>query len=187
MKAAVSLICLLGVMAAVLPASAKKIWPAQGGSGDISNAIECEKKDEYMVGIFGRAGAWIDRIGPICAPVLPSGAMGHHSHSGGLGHGGSGGGPASAECSSGLIRGITYRLTGDHRMVLTVHFTCWDAKTQALIQPLQNHDFGGNGSRVAPAIENPCPDGEAARGLETRWGKHVNAIGLRCDSLKVPK
>jgi hypothetical protein len=85
------------------------------------------------------------------------------------------------------MRGITYRLTGDNRMVLQVHFACWDAKTQNLVFPLQSHDFTGNGPRTASNIENECPGGEAAVGFETRWGEHVNAIGLRCDTLKIPE
>ena len=43
--------------------------PVSGGPGGNYFRAECPK-GSYLVGLDGRAGAWVDRIAPVCAPWL---------------------------------------------------------------------------------------------------------------------
>jgi hypothetical protein len=71
---------LLGLVAALLSivfatSAAAKNFPVVGGQGEHSIVVGCTR-GEYMIGFTGRVGSWIDRIGPVCASLLPSMAVG---------------------------------------------------------------------------------------------------------------
>jgi hypothetical protein len=166
--------------------SAKTVFPPQGGPGDIRNAMVCDK-GEYIVGFKGRLGLWFDRIGLICAPIFHPARMGPH-HESKSEFGGSGGSPAKMACPSGLVRGISYMLTEDNRMVQGLEFTCTDPRTGALERQayLSLKANGGSLGNQRGFIKNPCLEGEAATGLQVNWGRHVNAIGLMCEKIVLP-
>jgi hypothetical protein len=183
-------LCLSGLVALIAaPAVARQVFPAQGGPGDIQNAEECGK-GEYVVGFKGRVGAWIDRLSPLCAPLLGlsrSPQMGSAKAKGGFG--GNGGSPAQTECGS-VIAGIEYTLTNDNRMVYEIRFDCSVVNpngTTAVIPTQAGKRFGGNGPLQNLPIKNECPPGEAAKGIQANWGKYVNAIGLICAAINIPK
>lgn len=187
-KAARLLTCFLYLGAATLPASAKTILPAVGGPGDIQNAVVCPR-GEYIVGFRGRIGDWIDRLGPICAPLLASGMMGKHDMK--LpNQGGTGGSPIEVSCpSAGLVRQLLFYLTSDQRMVKTIMWHCYDPKTGQELPsnpPDRVWSFVGNGGSTAPQIKHSCKEGDAATGLQMNWGKYVNGIGLICDQVLIP-
>jgi hypothetical protein len=188
---AVLCLCLSGLVGLIAaPAVARTVFPAQGGAGEIHNAVECDK-GEYIVGFKGRVGAWIDRLTPLCAPLLDKKHnldMGSAKSKGTFG--GSGGSPAEVECGDTLITGIQFSLTNDNRMVYEILFGCsvlHDNGTTAVIEARGEKRFGGVGPRLNVLIKNECPAGEAATGIQANWGQHVNAIGLICGAIRIPK
>jgi hypothetical protein len=165
------------------PSAARTVYPIYaGGSGDINNTGVC-KPGEYIIGFSGRVGGWIDRLKIVCAVVQSSGTMGPRVTRGGMG--GDGGAEGESVCPVGLIKGISYRLTYDGRMVEEISFGCNDAKTGKRVR--KNANFGGVGHAQTRTYDNTCPEGEAAVGIQANWGVHVNGIGLVCDRLQIPK
>jgi uncharacterized protein DUF4189 len=166
------------------------VFPAQGGAGDLQNAEECDK-GEYVVGFKGRVGAWIDRLSPLCAPLLGlkrTPQMGSAKAKGAFG--GSGGSPAQVECGGGLIAGIEITLTNNNRMVYEIKFDCSAVQpngSTAVVPAEAGKRFGGEASLPQKRIKNECPAGEAAKGIQANWGQHVNAIGLICGTINIPQ
>ena len=67
-----SVLVLVIGLAPLCPESAIAVdTPSWGGGGGNPFRDECPK-GSYLVGLKGRAGAWVDRIAPICAPWLPA-------------------------------------------------------------------------------------------------------------------
>jgi hypothetical protein len=169
----------------VLSASSapRTVYPIYaGGSGDISNMSVCNP-GEYIIGFSGRVGGWIDRLQIVCAALQSSGLMGPRVTRGSMG--GSGGAQGESVCPAGLIRGITYRMTYDARMVEEISFGCDDAK--ATKRASRTANFGGVGHAQTRTYDNTCPEGEAAVGIKANWGTHVNGIALACDLMQIPK
>ena len=167
----------------------KRFEPApRTGIGDINNASIC-KKGEYVVGFTGRTGAWVDRIGVRCAPILPSGVMGKPH--GTAAAGGGGGAPDTSECKAGLLNAITFETTSEYRIIYDIFGECMDPRSGASFYRYITFGNRRDGSNVTRDLGDPyeqrCPTGMAATGLSLRWGKDVNAIGLICDTLVVPQ
>src|SRR5258708_4389146 len=67
-------------------------------------------------------------------------------------------------------------MTAGNRQVQMFQINCVNMKTG------HRHNLdAGDKSTVFPSINQPCPAGEAAVGIEVRFGQHVNAAGLLCD------
>ncbi|MCP4620297.1 MAG: hypothetical protein GY844_28160 [Bradyrhizobium sp.] len=152
-------------------------------SGDISSAEICPK-GQYVVGFTGRTGAWIDRIGLLCAVPLPSEAMGKAQGTPGHGMGGGGGGGAEVKvtsysfCKTGPLLAIKFWAVNDYRMIARVYGKCRGGDTVTFSgETMFNPDTN---------IDHICPNGMAATGLQARFGKDVNAIGLICDKFELP-
>jgi hypothetical protein len=171
MAAALSLLALSS-------AEARTTYTPHGGSGDITNASVCPT-GEFIVGFTGRSGLWIDHVKLRCALLGPGGRL-EKAHTVG-GAGGSGGGVANAECDRGLIKSIVYWTTKDNRQVERISFNCFEPEFS---RSAGTKGFGRNNGVRFEQFENFCPDGEAAVGLGHRWGTHLNAIGLICDTLR---
>ncbi len=164
------------------PANAKTIFPAAGGAGDRSASLECPK-GQYLVGFSGRVGAWIDKIQPICAEVLASGAWGHKT-SDMPAKGGRGGTPSRFDCSEGSYISSTKANTISGKQIANVEFKCYTPSNGAFAKDYRR--FGGEGA-YTPAKEQGCPSGEMAKGMSLRYGQHVNAFGLICAKFNIPK
>ncbi|MFO1171184.1 MAG: hypothetical protein U1E49_09470 [Hyphomicrobiaceae bacterium] len=173
---------LLGAAGVATTADARKEFTVHGGVGDISNASVCPT-GHFIVGFRGRTGLWIDQIRIRCAPLLNGGGVGDSKAMSGVG--GSGGGDAKAKCIPGhVVNGINFFTTDQNRQVELITFTCMNPDDRSMAG---GYEMYGNTAGVRfNHYKQTCPDGEAAVGLNHRWGDHVNAIGLICDVLRRP-
>jgi len=177
----VAAIIVLAVVAAT-SAYARKEFTVHGGVGDINNASVCPVGN-FIVGFRGRAGLWIDQIRIRCAPLLNGGGVGNSTALAGAG--GPGGAEQAEKCTPGhIINKINFFTTKDNRQIEYITFDCMnpdDRSTEGTY-----HSFGNAEGVRFQHFGQTCPDGEAAVGLAHRWGEHLNAIGLICDTLRRP-
>jgi len=167
---------LLAVLAGLvmIEGVAAKDYPPVGASGNDSKRDKC-KPGQYLVGVKVKSGAWVDQMYIICSTVRDGATFGTDY---GTPRGGTGGGPPiETYCAPDeIIRGMGLIMTAGNRQVQMFQFNCVNMKTS------QRHNLdAGAKSTVFPSINQPCPAGEAAVGIEVRFGQHVNAAGLLCD------
>lgn len=175
--------------------------PVYGGLGGNYFRAECPK-GSYLVGLDGRAGAWVDRIAPVCAPWR-RGSQTFGAPSVGQSFGTSEGGQEHHE--SCLGSGINNRavqswnietLKSDNRFVQYIGALCISLAPSASIPSYGPFEFGPKPA-VAPgdepldsiptrsdrSVEQKCPAGEIAVGIHGRAGKFLDAVGLICGPL----
>lgn len=171
----VLVLALLALFGSSMPGSARSAFGVYGGKGDAEVPDECPA-GSYFTGIVGNTGAWIDQISVICSK-----APGDGSVSGGKSlpsRGGAGGGFKSVLCGKNeIIDAIDAQRTPGYQ-ILAVSFWCRNVQTQQR-RPLF---FGGNGTFAKWGPTQQCPAGELATGMTIRFGKHVNAVGLICNT-----
>jgi hypothetical protein len=159
------------------PASAVE-FDADGDRGDHSNRDVCDP-GQFLVGVHARTGDWIDQITIKCAKlnadrtlapiVMPQPARG-----------GGGGGEIDAVCPANWwITRIGFWFTKGNRQVRHLAMKCIsaiapDLPTFLVIGP---KDSPNNGTKNP---QQECDAGEAATGLNSHSGTHVNALGLIC-------
>jgi hypothetical protein len=172
-------LCALG--GAIAPLSATVFPPPGGGSGDYSVEARCRPKQmDYLVGFKYRTGLWVDQITPLCAQLKSAVRFGERRDL--MRRGGAGGSPGEQYCSDGeVITAIHWWLEAKVNTVWTINFVCsslttWTARTLTIGPTPVGYDLGSQ----------QCPYGEVASGVQVRWGRYVNAIGLICDPFKVP-
>lgn len=173
--------------------------PLYGGLGGQQFRAECPK-GSYLVGVAGRAGSWVDRIAPVCAPWLwGSQALGRPTIGQSFGMSGGGQEQQTICTRSGnnhlaIQSWWTHLLRSDNHYVQYIEMYC-----DSLPTPLPpTHygprlDFGTRPKDVeelvtyGPFSSQPpfqaCPAGEAAVGIRVRAGQFVDAIGLICGPL----
>src|SRR5438477_7324700 len=105
----------VGVFAALLsaaPASAEEtVLTATGGRGDFSYNDNCPP-GEFLIGIKGGQGAWVDRVGIICAAMKPTGILSEAVTFDRAEFGGRGGGIYNKRCKPNyVIAGFNGNLT----------------------------------------------------------------------------
>ncbi len=164
-------------------ADAKTIHPAIGGSGDSAARDECDR-GHYLVGVEIRTGSWWDRVTILCAPSTANGGVGKSTY-GAPGRGGMGGGFAKqykcVENSAVVSAQIT--LTKQNQ-VAWVTLGC--SSNPKLGTGLTSRPTAGSQFAEGQRKRQRCPVGEAATGFDIRFGKHVNALGLICDTYNTP-
>jgi hypothetical protein len=173
-KIAAAIFSLLACPLAINGVAAKD-FPPVGGAGDYTFGALCPA-NQFLVGLTVKSGAWIDQMAIICAPVNPDGSTGSLYHDP-KHYGGEGGGAATQKtCAPGqIINHMGFSLTAGNRQVLFFHFGCYSPTNRQT----GTFELGAN-SPVFPPNNQDCPNGEAARGIQGRAGKHVNAVGLLC-------
>jgi hypothetical protein len=180
-RSAILGLCLLtafGVLSHIDHALASTQFPPFGGQGDHDVTDRCAS-GEYLVGLEIRSGSWVDKMALVCAPVDPNtGATGASTTL--QGRGGEGGGVGGGKCLTGfIIRGVGLNMTAGNRQVREFLFECTSTTGSA------RHSLSlGNAPPVFPSILQMCPAGEAVVGIRIRFGRHVNAVGLTCDTFK---
>jgi uncharacterized protein YkwD len=173
-KIAAAIFSLLACPLAINGVAAKD-FPPVGGAGDYTFGALCPA-NQFLVGLTVKSGAWVDQMAIICAPVNPDGSTGSPYHDP-KHYGGEGGGaPTQKTCAPGqIINHMGFSLTAGNRQVLFFHFGCYSPTNRQT----GTFELGAN-SPVFPPNNQDCPNGEAARGIQGRAGKHVNAVGLLC-------
>ena len=161
--------------------------PVVGGAGARSNVDRCPS-GEFLVGFNYRAGAWMDQISVICAPLLPSKQIGNtHSLPARGGRGGEARTPLTCARPDELIYSIkSDQTTGDHAGAThVIEFTCF---TTTPVQGRNDYSlsFGGvvdHQANYAAGAFQSCERSDAAVGLHINHGEFVNGIGLLCGPL----
>jgi len=150
-----------------------------GGAGGSSATISCNA-DEVLVGIKGRAGFYVDRIGGICTHIDGTGRwIGNRRDTGQRGGSNSSAPTFTRRCESGYaVAGIRGRAG---MFVDRLQIICYRLSTGGMI--------AGGTSRTLSAVggtggvsKGPyyCQDNVPARGLRVRYGSYVDATGLGC-------
>lgn len=164
-----------------------------GGAGGNYFRAECPK-GFYLVGLAGRAGEWVDRIAPVCAPWL-RGSQTFGAPSIGPSFGASGGGQEQ----QAICRGVSHNqiiavqswhidaLPSGNRFVQYIQAYCLSLAPPA-DQVLWN--FGSESAAAKERVTSgpygtACPAGEAPVGIHGRAGLFVDAVGLICGPLPV--
>jgi hypothetical protein len=159
------------------PASAVS-FGADGARGDNSNNDVCDP-GQFLVGVHARTGAWIDQITIKCAKLNADRTLGPVGMPAPA-RGGSGGGEIDAVCPPNWwVTQISFSFTKDNRQVRFLAMRCIsaaapDLPTYLAIGP---KDSSNNGTKNP---QQECAAGEAATGLNSNSGAHVNALGLIC-------
>jgi hypothetical protein len=155
--------------------SADTMFPAVGDRGDASFNDRCPAQ-QYLIGLAGRAGTYIDQIQIICAPF----ANGTHGtkYFGPL-HGGSGGTPLEFSCASdSVVSGVELAMTKNDGHVAWAVLTCVSMQSGS-----ENRVVFGTGSYIPnyqAYADQHCQPSELANGFNGNYGRDVNALGLDC-------
>ena len=161
-----------------LPALPGKEFPPFGAPGDAGFRDICPA-GQYLVGFGVRSGKWIDQLAIICAELRVDGTTGQQWR--GPPRGGNGGSAYDKTCGPNeIVTGVAFLMTSKNRQVRELDFHC-DSMTSPAIQ---YNLIIGNQATVFPNINQFCPSGEAVVGVQGRYGKHVNAVGVICDRIR---
>ncbi|HYT77203.1 MAG TPA: CARDB domain-containing protein [Vicinamibacterales bacterium] len=164
-----------------MPLVAQQNSATAGGDGGSPFTLSCAG-GEVLVGIKGRAAAFVDQIRGICGKVneilMPEAE--HETPS----TGGTGGQPfRDQHCPSGwAIRQLRVR-TGS--FVDAVSISCGRIRPDGHLEGLRNHPLtaGGSGGTGHLLL---CPDTLPADRLRGRSASFIDRIGLRCDVDALP-
>jgi hypothetical protein len=149
-------------------------FPPFGASGDAGFRDVCPPR-QYLVGLRVRSGAWVDQMSITCAPLDADGTLGDLFQGPSRG-GDTGGGPVVKTCNNGIVTGMGLHMTAGNRQVREFVLNCISAATYNN----QGTISIGNSVAAFPSIRQTCPSTEAAIGIQGRYGRHVNAVGLIC-------
>jgi hypothetical protein len=133
----------------------------------------------YLIGANARTGAWVDQISIRCSPPInPDGIFGYGPPPPGPKRGGEGGSPSDKTCGlNEIVFGMGLLHTDGNRQVRVITFNC------VLTTGTARHNVEiGPQAPLFPTTTQNCPEGEAAIGLQVRYGQHVNALGPRLRS-----
>jgi hypothetical protein len=161
------------------PVAARTVFPIKGGSGDAGFQDRCPA-NQYLIGLAGRAGNFVDQVQIVCSPILPDGTHGAPYY--GPPHGGTGGAAQEFSCNgNAFVSGVEFYYYKAHPKVFDVQLSCRTMQGQGTTV-----NFG---SPQGVSFENEnmgetqqCASDELASGLAGRYGTNVNAIGLLCDA-----
>lgn len=149
----------------------------------------------YLVGFEGRAGAWLDRVTPVCAAWVPTeGKLDAPRPLRDQAIGESGGGdPVSRLCPAGWAVGGHYTIFSarDPRVVHSIEFTCLpiDGDTsQAVPRSFGSKSEGATVDHIDTLfVGEGCPTGTLASGIKGISGLFVDTLFLTCSEAKLVK
>jgi hypothetical protein len=159
------------------------IFPAPGGSGDHSVEARCKPSEkDYLVGFAFRTGDWMDQIQPLCARLISADQLGGRRYL--KVRGGNGGSQGEQYCKNNEVITQITPIMREGGVLKALDFVCTpiDSGMAHTISIGPHHQVGV----WAGADPQVCPAGEVSSGIQVRYGKYVNAIGLICDPFKVP-
>lgn len=184
------IVLVLGLLlSGTLPATAQEFkGPLWGGGGGASSYnLDCGSSG-VMVGIYGKAGNWIDQIGITCQTVNADGTLGSTYTRGPKG--GAGGTGATSRCASGKVVGALFSASGTFINQVILSCYPWSSTTR-------RPDFHGDAqSATAFAIGRAtgvlpftthrnavvhCPDEKVGKALRGRYGTYIDSLQFVCD------
>lgn len=155
-----------------------------GGSGGNPFRFECPR-GSYIVGFQAKAGEWIDRLQPMCAPWMPnSNSFGPITVGPSFGQS-RGGQTDVTNCNDGTVknraiaRWAVYFLRSDSKLVALIFGDCNSVTPPR--SPLKGWTVGHTNTNYFPnSASHECPFGELVTGIHGRQGLYIDAIGLIC-------
>lgn len=152
-----------------------------GGNGGTAFTLSCAG-GEVLVGIDGRAAAFLDQVRGVCARVNEILMPENVNTTGNAG--GTGGKPFRAQrCPSGwAVRGLRVRAGN---LVDSIRIRCGRILTTGLMSETRTHPVANGGSGGTSQDLN-CPNSLPADRLRGRAGGFIDRIGLRCDVDAIP-
>ena len=144
-----------------------------GGGGGVSITayeLSCGAGKFAAVGVYGRSGAWIDKLGLLCAPFQADGTLGATFQSSAVG--GEGGSVNQGICPKNQVM-VGVSIWHDQLLVYQIELHCqsiteWKKpdSTAAKVQ--------GMGSAAATEYTGECPHGAMITGVKGTSGEYVN-------------
>jgi len=126
-------------------------------------------------GILGAAHTNVDRLGLLCAELLPTGSLGAVTET--AAHGGDGGDQFRILCDSNqLLVGLFGQNSGILERIGAVCAAIPDIVARngkTVKSELRGGDNGG-------PFEARCPDGSAISGIRLKWGARVDHVWMEC-------
>jgi hypothetical protein len=167
----------IALVLAVGPAWARDFGIYGSNEGQLSRD-ECPA-GQYLVGVLGNTGSWIDQITVVCAELKPDNTFGTGRTL--PSRGGSGGAYKKVTCDGKdeSITRISMGRTPDYQITY-VYFSCMSFNAAA--EP-KYKVFAGTRNSAAISGEQVCAAGERATGLTIRHGQFVNGVALICGAL----
>ena len=160
------------------------------GRGGASDVLQCPPS-QILVGLHGKNGTMIDRVGPLCAPLSEVRARRHPASVERLRTvGGDGGSRFTRDCTDGesgvpgnrvLGLMVDYQrnsgaLRSEIRNVITgIRVLCTDFNARGRV--LTKNRAGKDGDHRTTI---QCPRGQVPAGINVRSGRLVDQISLRC-------
>ena len=177
--AAALALCFFGATAHALTEHPPYPYGAPGDAGAVDG---CEA-GWYIVGFRVRSGLWFDSIGVICARRDATGNAYVDDKVVAMRGGPGGGAPTNYRCNADEVVIDIFVFADDPaRRVNNMQATC-SAGPQFKEHVIKVGAVVGGSKHTQDQL---CGAGEAGFALETRYGKDVNAIGLRCRPLEAP-
>lgn len=172
----------LSVVLSLIPSvhaqAAEYLTAIAGGTGGNPFYHRCSP-DEVMVGVVGKASAFVDSIGPLCVQVDPLGRWTSNADPEGSA-GGTGGSQFSIRCPENqAVSGIQGRASA---LIDRLQIRCGPLTAGPRLASsgtiLGSH-AGGTGGTVFGPFD--CVDNKPSRGLIGRAGIYVDQLRLACD------
>ena len=171
-----------------LAAQARTELTRAGSMGDAGAKSECPA-GQQLVGFSGRTGTWIDRIQIVCATPQANGRMTYPAAVGGE-FGGTGGGRSDGFCpQDSAMNAIQMVLTTGDRQVAAIHLECASRVTGEHFKVTFGNagyvarcgsGLGVGDCGISTDTNQRCPADETPIGINVRYGKDVNGLGLIC-------
>jgi hypothetical protein len=159
-----------------------------GANGDAGAKSECPA-GQQLVGFSGRSGVWIDRIQIVCAAPQANNRMTSPAAVGGE-FGGAGGGRSDGFCpKDSAMTAMFIALTKNDRQIAAITMECVSKVSGERFQvtfgntSYVKHCGGGIGvgdCSVSLNTNQRCPANEVPIGINVRYGKDVNGLGMIC-------
>lgn len=144
-----------------------------GGSGGGSYGLSCNT-GSVAVGLNVRAGSYVDRIEPVCAPVSADLSLGTTYTIGSAG--GSGGGQTSLTCPTNEALVGIYGRSGN--LLDRIGIRCQSLSSFKLDRTSAKGSFAGGSGGVD--FDNVCPKGFAIKSFWGSAGSYVDALQAEC-------
>jgi hypothetical protein len=147
-----------------------------GGGGGGSYDLNCGP-DSAAVGIYGRSGAWIDKLGLLCAPFQPDGTLGDTSMTDAVGGDGGSEAPQATCPTNQAIVGI--EIWSDADLIYRIDLLCASI-AEWRVSDTNTTTVPGFGSEAAQHYHLVCSQGSVLYRAMGESSEYVNRVQFYC-------